>query len=47
MNLSGGVKTLILPYLGETGGYVLPLSWLGEIITGYDSYIKEYAKYVL
>lgn len=30
MNLSGGVKTLVLTYLGETGGYVLPLSWLGE-----------------
>lgn len=86
MNLSHGVKTPILTYLGETGGYVLPLSWLGkncfsvlgsftcgadvtysgnyvpqieewgctfksvrtgEIITGYDSYIKDYAKYVL
>lgn len=28
--LSGGAVTVILAYLGETGGYALPLSWLGE-----------------
>lgn len=28
--LSGGVKAVILSYLGNTGGYVIPLSWLGE-----------------
>lgn len=30
MKLSGGVKVLTLAYLGNTGGYVLPLSWLSE-----------------
>lgn len=28
--LSGGVKTVLLAYLNQTDGYVLPLSWLGE-----------------
>lgn len=28
--LSGGVKTVILAYMGETNDCALPLSWLGE-----------------
>lgn len=29
-NASGGTIAVILAYLGETGGYTIPLSWLGE-----------------
>lgn len=29
-DLSGGAKTVILAYLGETNNKALPLSWLGE-----------------